>query len=151
MIENCTATAIMGGGICANAGASLSIGDGSILRGNRAIAADGGALHTGVVGTVTIGQNVVIEDNYAFLGGGGVHMSTSGTITIGNYVLIQRNEAGQQGGGFIAHGTSIVTIGNHAQILSNVAAKEGGVSQACFAKKVWCVVGDGISGSEAFK
>lgn len=67
------------GGIYATGSATLSIGDFSVIGSNRATQAEGGAMEFEIMNTVTIGQNVVIEDNVAATRAGGFYMGTSGS------------------------------------------------------------------------
>lgn len=128
LIQNCTAG--HGGGIYAFGGATLSLGDFSIVRGCRATVLEGGGLEFEAVGIITIGNFVLIEDCTATTRAGGMYLQQSGTINVGNYFTMRRNQAGTQGGGFIVMDDGNINIGDHALFESNYAAAEGGVSES---------------------
>lgn len=78
LIQNNTAP--HAGGLYATGSATLTIGDLSVIRGNRATQVEGGAMEFEIMDTVTIGANVVIEDNVAATRAGGFYMGTFGRV-----------------------------------------------------------------------
>ncbi|MGI9255115.1 MAG: hypothetical protein ACR2J8_15335 [Thermomicrobiales bacterium] len=98
---------------------------------------DGGGL--GVVGdglTVTVTDDVVIKDNYAYNFGGGVFVGGASDLVISGWAVIADNTTDSYGGGVGTDGAGVnVTISGHARITGNSTPNDyngGGISLANF-------------------
>ncbi|HEY3027401.1 MAG TPA: right-handed parallel beta-helix repeat-containing protein [Pyrinomonadaceae bacterium] len=106
---------ILNGGLSSNGGGTLTITSCSI-SGN--LAAKGGGIYNGKLGTVTITDSTISSNS---ANGGGIN-NDSGTVTISNST-ISGNSAGSFGGGIYNFSTLTIT---HSTVTGNTAGSSGG-------------------------
>jgi predicted outer membrane repeat protein len=99
-------------------GAALTLGDGAVVRGNRAVIDGGGFILRS--GTLTVSGTAEIRNNRAGDDGGGVYAS-SGTFILSGNSRIENNLADCGGGLCIDSGSSL-TLEDHPLVRGNKAA-----------------------------
>ena len=127
-----------GGGVYNYTGATMTIGDNAYFAGNKAVEAAGGAVQN--MGTATLGNNLVFENNSAAWGGaavyGGSRAGESSSTTIGDNAIFRNNSLTNTGTDEVAVGGAIFvendeggnanfTLGSNSYFENN-SANEGG-------------------------
>ncbi|MDR2111060.1 MAG: hypothetical protein LBP32_07110 [Spirochaetaceae bacterium] len=119
-LENITVTggrAENGGGFFI-ADAALSLGDGVLVRDNRAVVDGGGLILES--GTLVVSGTAVIRGNHAGDDGGGIY-AAGGTVVLGGNSRLENNLADCGGGVCIDAGSSF-TMEDHPVVIGNKAA-----------------------------
>lgn len=110
------------GGIANYAGATLTIGGRSVIRGNTG--GYGGGLYT--QGSVLLAGAASIRANRATIGGGGIY-NDGGDVTLNESASIHENRADGLGGGVINALGATLTLNGSSSIHHNRADAGGGV------------------------
>ena len=134
----------IGGGVCAHSGSTVTLTEGTSVRGNTA--ADGGGLY--VIESVLAASGAAIDDNEAgYEHGGGVMAVFYSTVTLAEGTFVRGNRAAVDGGGLFVELSELTVSG--AAIEGNTADLDGGGVQAQTSSTVTLTEGTSVYGNTA--